>query len=100
MQSPFNVLVFAVLAAGAALTQAAPARVQAPPRAAINPQPLPPRHVDAGVRDVINPQPLPPRRGGSVLHDQINPQPLPPRTPDATARDAVSRAYIGETEKN
>jgi hypothetical protein len=100
MASTSHVFVLVLLAVGSALAQAAPARLQAAPRAAINPQPLPPRHLDASARDAINPQPLPPRHGDSRVLDAINPQPLPPRHSDAVPRNAAPQGYIGETERN
>jgi hypothetical protein len=83
---------------GVAPSHARPGPAPTAPRAAINPQPLPPRH-DGSARIAINPQPLPPSHDGSA-RIAINPQPLPPRGPDPAQRSMPAKPYIGETEKN
>lgn len=82
MNATSKVLGLVLLTLGATLAHAAPARAPAAPRVAVNPQPLPPRHIDSGARIAINPQPL------------------PPRDRDPQLRKAMSKPYIGETEKN
>jgi len=82
MKASAPILGFALFAFGAGLAHAAPPRPSAAPRAAINTQPLPPRH------------------GGVLANDKINPQPLPPRSSQSTVQGAPARPYIGDTEKN
>ena len=67
-------------------------------KAAINPQPLPPRSTKAspGSKVALNPQPLPPgakktsTSPGSKV--SLNPQPLPPRTQTANQKRATGPA--------
>lgn len=82
MNAVSKVLGLVLLALGATLAHADPASAPTAPRRAINPQPLPPRHINSTARIAINPQPLPPRSAERAL------------------REAPSKPYIGETEKN
>lgn len=81
MNAASKTLSLALLALAATLANANPV-APLTPRQSINPQPLPPRHLDGAARIAINPQPL------------------PPRDPDPAMRQAQSKPYIGDTEKN
>jgi hypothetical protein len=87
MNTITQVLPLLTLALCTTLAQARPPSAHSvpAPRDAINPQPLPPRHDHPQMMRAINPQPLPPERAATSLSRQ---------------RQAPSRPYIGETEKN
>jgi hypothetical protein len=94
MNTIIKVMPLLTMALCATLAQAGPPATHGvpAPRDAINPQPLPPRHdrpQAMQARQAINPQPLPPERAGAGTSTSTGQQ-----------RQALSRPYIGETEKN
>jgi hypothetical protein len=100
MKCTSSLVALVLVAAGAAPVHAVSTHLQSPPRPAINPQPLPPRHGGTSPSDVINPQPLPPRRAVPDARGAIAPLPLAPRTVDPAAQGASPRAAVGASEKN